>query len=218
VVRGLTKFRMVKTRAKRKDKRRIEGKSKGVEHKGRGKFPVRKGILTTIVEEAKANKEVLRYLALFFSSCLAFYLIYYSLRVSGSMVMVHLRNITALILGAIFSLRGAEVVVNGAAVSINGFPLEIIDECTAVFSSIVYCSCVLAYPTTLKNKGLGIGLGIPSLYAINILRLTILALVGISSPNLFEFVHVYLWQASFIIFVVVVFLIWLKMVVGEDEG
>jgi hypothetical protein len=116
---------MVKTGAKRKgkekDKRRREGKSKEVEHKGRGKFPVRKGILTTLVEEAKANKEVLRYLALFFSSCLAFYLIYYFLRVSGSMVMVHLRNITALILGAIFSSGGAEVVVNGAAVSIENF-------------------------------------------------------------------------------------------------
>ncbi|MGB2840903.1 MAG: exosortase H [Halobacteriota archaeon] len=161
------------------------------------------------------NKEAIKYIALFIAFCLAFYLVYYFLTVSNSMVMVHLRNVTALILGAIFSFAGADVVVNGAALSINGFPLEIIDECTAVFSSIVYCACVLAYPTTLKNKGLGIGFGVPSLYAINIFRLTILALVGITSPGMFEFVHVYLWQASFIIFVVVVFLVWLKMAVGE---
>jgi archaeosortase B (VPXXXP-CTERM-specific) len=76
--------------------------------------------------------------------------------------------------------------------------------------------CVLAYPTTLKNKGLGIAFGVPSLYAINILRLFILALVGISYPSMFEFVHVYLWQASFIIFVGVIFLLWLRLVVLSD--
>ena len=192
-----------------KDKRREESKSKKVEHKGKDRFPVRKGILSTALEKARENKEVLKYVALFLSFCVAFYLLYYFLTLRGSLSL--LKNITALILGAIFSVGGANVVVNGAALSINGFPLEIIDECTAVFSSIVYCSCVLAYPTTLKNKGLGIAFGVPLLYAINILRLIVLTLVGISYPDMFEFVHVYLWQASFIIFVVVIFLLWLKL-------
>jgi archaeosortase B (VPXXXP-CTERM-specific) len=205
---------MVKTKGKEKDKRRKESRSKKVEgHKGNGKISVRKGILTTVLEKASENKEVLKYIAFFIAFCFVFYLIYYFLTVSGSMVMLRLRNVTALILGTFFSLSGVEVVVNGAMVSINGFGLEIIDECTAVFSSIVYCSCVLAYPTTLKNKGLGIAFGVPSLYAINILRLIVLALVGISYPGMFAFVHVYLWQASFIIFVVVIFLLWLRMIV-----
>lgn len=202
-----------------KDKRKSEKRSKSGKRvkakKGRkgnkDETSVRSDIFTSILEEAKANKEVIKYIALFIALCFAFYIVYYFLTVSGSTVMVHLRNITALILGTIFSFAGADVVVNGAAVSINGFTLEIIDECTAVFSSIVYCSCVLAYPTTLKKKGLGIGFGIPSLYAINLFRLTILALVGITKPDMFEFVHVYLWQASFIIFVVAIFLLWLKL-------
>ena len=46
-----------------------------------------------------------------------------------------MKGITASILGAVFSFGGADVVVNGATVSTNGFGLEIIDECTAVFSS-----------------------------------------------------------------------------------
>ena len=156
---------------------------------------------------ARENKEAIKYVALFLSFCVAFYLVYYFLTLRGSMSL--LKNVTASILGAVFSFGGADVVVNGAALSVNGFGLEIIDECTAVFSSIVYSACVLAYPTTLKNKGLGIAFGVPSLYAINIFRLIVLALVGISYPGMFEFVHVYLWQASFIIFVVVIFLAWL---------
>jgi len=156
---------------------------------------------------AEENKEAIKYVALFLAFCVAFYLVYYFLTLRGSLSL--LKNLTASILGAILSLGGADVEVNGAALSVNGFGLEIIDECTAVFSSIVYCSCVLAYPTTLKNKGLGIAFGVPSLYAINIFRLIVLTFVGISYPGIFEFVHVYLWQASFIIFVVVIFLAWL---------
>jgi exosortase/archaeosortase family protein len=86
-----------------------------------------------------------------------------------------MNDITAHILGALFLFGGADVVVKGATMSINGFGLEIIDECTAVFSSIVYCSAVLAYPTALKDKGRGIAVGVPSLYAINILRLSVLS-------------------------------------------
>ena len=196
-------------KAKKKDKRRKAGKSKKAEHRDTPQLSIRRDIVSTVVEKAKENKEALKYVAFFLAFCLAFYLVYYSLTLRGSLSL--LKNLTALILGAILSLGGANVTVNGATLSINGFGLEIIDECTAVFSSIVYCSAVLAYPTTLKNKGLGIAVGVPALYAINILRLFILALVGISYPNMFEFVHVYLWQASFIIFVVVLFLVWLKL-------
>ncbi len=163
-------------------------------------------------EKIMKNKDTMKYVVLFLSFCFVFYLIYYFLTVGESAVMIQLRNITAVIVGAVLSLGGMDVAVDGAALSVDGFGLEIIDECTAVFSSIVYASCILAYPTTLKNKCLGIIFGIPCLYAINILRLTILAFIGIFYPGMFEFVHVYLWQASFIIFVVVVFLLWLRLI------
>jgi archaeosortase B (VPXXXP-CTERM-specific) len=190
-------------------KRRKKSRSRKAESKGQGTVPVRKARMNTEVEGARDTEAALRYVALFLTFCLVFYLVYYVLTLRGSLSL--LKDTTAVILGALFSLGGARVVVNGATVSINGFGLEIIDECTAVFSSIVYCSAVLAYPTTWKNKSLGIAFGVPSLYAINILRLSLLALVGISHPAMFDFVHVYLWQASFIIFVVAIFLLWLKL-------
>jgi archaeosortase B (VPXXXP-CTERM-specific) len=176
---------------------------------------VRSDIVGRLVTEVRANRDAVRYVALFLALCLLFYLIYYALIVSGSGLMLRFRELTASVVGIIFSAAGAKVEVNSALVSINGFGLEIIDECTAVFSSIVYCACILAYPTTLRKKGVGVAFGIPTLYAINILRLVILAQVGLIRPALFEFVHVYLWQASFIIFIVVTFLLWLRFVVKE---
>lgn len=199
----------MKATGKGGNKRRNQSKSKKTEHRDTAQIPVRKGIVTTVVTSVRENKEALKYVVLFLAFCFAFYLVYYFLTLRGSLSI--LKNLTASILGAILSLAGMNAAVNGAVLSVNGFGLEIIDECTAVFSSIVYCSCVLAYPTTLKKKGLGIAFGVPSLYAINILRLFILALVGLFYPGMFEFVHVYLWQVSFIIFVVVIFLLWLKL-------
>ncbi len=106
------------------------------------------------------------------------------------------------------------VVVSGNTVTIVGhITLRIIDECTAMFGSIVYLSCVLAYPADPKKKVIGIVLGIPSLYAINMVRLVILAFVGVSNPGIFEFVHTYLWQTIFIVFVILIWLIWVDKVV-----
>jgi archaeosortase B (VPXXXP-CTERM-specific) len=174
---------------------------------------VSRPVVPALVAKARENREALTYVSLFLSLCIAFYLLYYYLAVHNSPILASLNTNTAWILGAVFSSSGASVVRNGAVVTINGFALEIIDECTAVFSSIVYCACILAYPTTLRNKGLGVLIGIPALYAINVLRLVVITFVGLSAPHLFDFVHVYLWQASFIIFVVILFLLWLKLVV-----
>ena len=118
-----------KRRGEKRSKSGKQDKTKKGGHKSnKDETLVRRDIITSLLEEAKANKEVLKYIAFFVAFCFAFYIVYYFLTVSNSMVMVHLRNITALILGAIFSLSGAEVVVSGAMVSINGFGLEIIDE------------------------------------------------------------------------------------------
>lgn len=102
-------------------------------------------------------------------------------------------------------------------ISLDGFSMEIIDECTAIFSSIVYVSCVSAYPTTLRNKGLGVAAGVPLLYVIDIIRLLFLGLIGVNSPSLFEFFHVYSWQGTFIVFVLAVFLIWLRVIKDKNK-
>jgi archaeosortase B (VPXXXP-CTERM-specific) len=127
-----------------------------------------------------------------------------------------LENITASILGFLLRIFGMDVVVSGNTVTIVGhITLRIIDECTAVFGSIIYISCVLAYPADVKKKVIGIVLGIPCLYAINMVRLVILAFVGVgvSNPEIFEFVHNYLWQTIFIVFVIVIWLVWVDKVV-----
>ena len=161
-------------------------------------------------KKKNGNKEIFKFVFLFISFSLFFYLIYYLLMDT----LFFMRNATAAILGFVFSLCGMETVVDGASIRLNGFSFEIIDECTAIFSSIVYCACIIAYPANLKKKSIGIFIGIPSLYALNLFRLFVLGLVGVFYPNMLGYIHIYLWQATFIIFVVLIFLLWVNMVVS----
>ena len=156
------------------------------------------------------NKEVIQFIALFITFCTVFYILYYYFMDRFTL----LENITASILGFLLRILGMDVVVDGNTVTIVGhITLRIIDECTAMFGSIVYISCILAYPADVKKKVMGIVLGVPCLYAINMVRLIILAFVGVSSPGIFEFVHTYLWQTIFIAFVILIWLIWVDKVV-----
>ena len=89
-------------KAKKKEKRRKAGKSKKAERRDTPQIAVRKDIVSTVVERAKENKEALKYVALFLAFCLAFYLVYYFFTLRGSLSL--LKNLTALILGAVLSL------------------------------------------------------------------------------------------------------------------
>ena len=162
-----------------------------------------------VLNYIRLNKDVIKFVGLFITFCTVFYLVYYHFMDR----FAFLEDITASLLG--FSLRifGLNVIVNGNNVLLDGLALKIIDECTAMFGSIVYASCILAYPADIKKKIMGIALGIPCLYAINMIRLVVLSFVGLSHPEMFEYVHTYLWQTIFIVFVIVIWLIWVDRVV-----
>ncbi len=163
-----------------------------------------------LINYINQNKEVIQFIALFLTFCTVFCLLYYHFMDR----FAFLENITASILGFLLRIFGMDVVVSGSIVDIRGHSgLEIIDECTAIFGSIIYISCVLAYPAGVKKKVIGIVLGIPCLYAINMVRLVILAFVVVLNPGLFEFVHTYLWQTIFIVFVIFIWLVWVDKVV-----
>lgn len=166
----------------------------------------------TLFDTITKNKETFRFVFLFLFFLILFYLVYYFSMPN----LTFTKTTTASVLGFLLSLIGVHADVDGANILLDGLSLEIIDECTAIFSFIVYLACVIAYPSSLKDKEIGALIGIPALYSINMLRLIIISLVEISYPDAFEIVHVYLWQTTFIIFVIIVFLLWIRIVVDKD--
>ena len=83
----------------------------------------------------------------------------------------------------------------------------------------IFCAAVIAFPATVKEKLLAVGVGIPVLYVVNVLRLACLAFIGafIKSRDVFHFAHIYVWQTVFIIFVVIMWLFWIEKVVKKGK-
>ena len=152
---------------------------------------------------------LLKFGVLFVFFCAAFYAI---TRLTPSS-FAPLNNYTATTLGFLLQALGMHSTVEGALLSAGGFSVKIIDECSAIFVFILFSSFVLAYPTSLKNKAIGLIFGIPSLFVVNTLRLTVVFFAGLWRPDLFEYVHAYLWQTIMIILVFISCLAWLHYVV-----
>jgi len=93
----------------------------------------------------------------------------------------------------------------GMFVNLGKFTFRIIYECTGIYAFIAFSAAVLSYPTSIKNRLLGFGLGIPALYLANLIRFIFLGIIGEFWPSAFEFAHAYLWQVIIIGFVVLLF-------------
>lgn len=97
------------------------------------------------------------------------------------------------------------------------FSFFIIPECGAIEVMAIFFAAVIAFPTLWRRRLIGLLVGLPIMYLVNILRLTCLAVIGAldSSREWFDFSHHYAWQAIYIVFVVAVWLCWVEIVVRE---
>ena len=115
------------------------------------------------------------------------------------------------------SLFSSEARLNGKLVWFGNFVVKIIDECTGIYEMLIFSAAVLAFPTGWRDKGLGILMGCPMIYLFNLLRIAMLIVVGRFWPSAFDFMHVYFWQATMIVMITTVWLIWITKVVRRDE-
>lgn len=117
---------------------------------------------------------------------------------------------TASLTGILLSALGVDAAVRGVNITTAGFSVKIITECSAIFVIILFSGFVLAYPSDLRHKALGLALGIPSLFVFNLTRLAFIVIVGMHSRFWFEIAHVYIGQIVMILMVLIVCMIWLR--------
>jgi exosortase H (IPTLxxWG-CTERM-specific) len=104
------------------------------------------------------------------------------------------------------------VSLSGRIVTIHGFAVEVIEECTGIYEMLLFAAAVLAFPSTWKSKGLGFLMGLPLIYFFNILRIVFLAVIGVHFRSLFDFMHIYFWQATLVVIIVTVWFLWIRLV------
>ena len=129
-----------------------------------------------------------------------------------------LMRLTAAIDGLLVDVFSSDVLVADKLVIFGGFTVKIIEECTGIYEMLIFSAAVLAFPTTLKKKAIGIVLGLPLLYVFNLARILMLLVVGRYQYSLFEFMHLYFWQVTLILMIASAWLLWIMKVVKREEA
>lgn len=111
-----------------------------------------------------------------------------------------------------FILNIFQIPVKAIGDSLTGsdFSMRIRNGCDAVEATAILLCAMLIYPTTWKNKSIGLLIGLSLLAILNIIRILSLYLINIYVPSLFEIMHVSIWQVLFIVFPILIILWWIK--------
>ena len=114
----------------------------------------------------------------------------------------------------IVTLFDGNVVATGKVMSssTNGFAVSIEAGCNGVEATLVLLAAMLAFPAPWKHKVVGLVLGILAVQLLNILRVISLFYLGQWNYDVFEWAHLYVWQALIMLDVLVVWLIWVRRV------
>jgi len=92
----------------------------------------------------------------------------------------------------------------------DGQGISIEAGCNAIEASIVLIAAILAFPAPWRHKLRGLAFGILAVQGINVLRVISLFYLVQWRADIFEFAHLYLWQALIMLDVLVVWLIWIR--------
>jgi exosortase/archaeosortase family protein len=100
----------------------------------------------------------------------------------------------------------------------RAFGFIVVSECGAIEVMAIFFAAVMAFPTRWWKRLVGLAIGLPIMYGVNIFRLSCLGVVGALAGNgpIFDFAHHYVWQAIYIIFVVAGWLVWVEYLVNRE--
>ena len=92
----------------------------------------------------------------------------------------------------------------------NGFAVSIEAGCNGVEAAIILVAAMVAFAAPWRHRLAGIAAGLLTVQVLNIGRIVSLFYLGQWNLALFEFAHLYLWQALIMLDVLIVWLLWLR--------
>jgi exosortase H (IPTLxxWG-CTERM-specific) len=121
-------------------------------------------------------------------------------------------NTLAAISAGIVKVFDSGVVYHGKVLQSanSGFAVSIEAGCNGVEATIVLVAAILAFPAPWTRKLAGLAIGIVAVQGLNIVRVISLFYLGQWNFNVFEWAHLYVWQALIMLDVLIVWLLWVR--------
>ncbi|MFC1475798.1 archaeosortase/exosortase family protein [Candidatus Zixiibacteriota bacterium] len=159
----------------------------------------------------------IRFIVLFVISLVIMSLLFSAASAIFHEQMVSFMALTAGIVGGVLDMGGMDIDYHDRYIAARSITIEIIEECTGLYEIVIFIAAVLAYPATRREKVIGFIGGMVALYALNIIRMVLLVMVGNARPDWFDFFHIYFWQVTMILMITSVWLLWIIKVVKNDS-
>ena len=115
---------------------------------------------------------------------------------------------TAAMLWLVLWITGRGPSLEGSTLVSNTTEFVVIPECTIFAPLALFTAGVLAFPSLLKDKIRGILIASLCLSLLNLVRLVSLYVLAITSPDIFDEVHLLVWQPLMAMAALVLWGIW----------
>ena len=160
--------------------------------------------------DRQKQKQLAWFLGLFVIQIVLFYFLYAHPLVDRA-VFVPIANMYAWISGKVLALAGfANMVVGDVISSPESFSVGVKKGCDAAEPMAIFSAGIIAFRAGIKQKLSGLATGLLLLFVLNIIRVSSLYITGIRNPELFETLHLGVWQVVFILAAVILWFIWLQ--------
>jgi len=121
-------------------------------------------------------------------------------------------EVTVASLQATLNLVHQNVERHGNAIFAAGTSVEIVSDCSPHMPYLIFAAVILAFPSSWKQRLLGLLFGAVVIHAFNVVRIITLIWILAWKRQWFNFAHVYLWQTGTILIVFATFARWIRTV------
>jgi len=126
-----------------------------------------------------------------------------------------IEQFTAQTVTDVIHLFGLPAVRNNTVINLKNAVLVVNTECTSIFIMITFSCLVAFYQTSKKSKIIGILVGLPIIFAANILRFVIMAFVDQYKPVYLAYFYNY-WQFAFVAMALIMWIVWIVTVANRE--
>jgi exosortase H (IPTLxxWG-CTERM-specific) len=99
--------------------------------------------------------------------------------------------------------------------SASAFAVSIEAGCNGVEATLVLVAAIVAFPAPWPHRLRGIVVGVVAVQALNIVRVISLFYLGRWNRDVFEWAHLYVWQALIMLDVLIGWVIWVRLAPGS---
>ena len=121
---------------------------------------------------------------------------------------------------ALMRVFDATIATSGNVISSSATPFAVSIEagCNGVEATLVLVAAMLAFAAPWPHRLRGIVVGIVAVQALNVLRVISLFYLGRWNRDVFEWAHLYVWQALIMLDILIVWVIWVRLVPASPRA